>query len=285
MQCEKHKEQLERWWSGGMTEADRAKLKAELAACPDCRQELETGMDIWDLMGEMPVPRPSDTMQLRFEAMLETVKASVDDRTNWLPGLRRGILNLFAIRPRFAAAYSVLLLAAGLGLGFLFNHRTPAPQAAIIPDAVSPVTAGGSQELAALATQVHEMREMVLLSLLQNPSASERMRGVSYTSDIKNVNRNVALALLETLNNDPNVNVRLTTLEALTHFADNPVVREGLVHSIVQQESPLVQAALADVMLKLQEKRALSPFKKLLQQKDLNGMVRAKIEQTITRII
>ena len=128
------------------------------------------------------------------------------------------------------------------------------------------------------------MREMMMLSLLQNPSASERMRGVSYTSNISKVNRKMADALLETLNNDPDVNVRLTTLEALTQFANNPVVREGLVQSIVQQESPLVQAALADVMLKLQEKRSVSPFKKLLQHKDLNGMVRSKIEQTITRL-
>jgi hypothetical protein len=46
----------------------------------------------------------------------------------------------------------------------------------------------------------------------------------------------------------------------------------------------LVQSALADVMLKLQEKRAVRPFKKLLQQKDLNEMVRDKIEQTISRL-
>jgi hypothetical protein len=43
-----------------------------------------------------------------------------------------------------------------------------------------------------------------------------------------------------------------------------------------------MQAALADVMLKLQEKRAIQSFKKLLQQKGLNEMVRSKIEQVIT---
>jgi hypothetical protein len=74
------------------------------------------------------------------------------------------------------------------------------------------------------------------------------------------------------------------TLEALTHFARDPVVRQGLIQSILQQESPLVQAALADVMLKLQEKRSIPSFKKLLLQKDLNGMVRSKIEETITRL-
>jgi hypothetical protein len=141
-----------------------------------------------------------------------------------------------------------------------------------------------SKQLEVLTAQVHEMRDLMMLSLLQNPSASERLRAVSYTSEITHVNPNIAGALLATLNNDPNVNVRLTTLEALTHFARDPVVREGLIQSILQQESPLVQAALADVMLRLQEKRAIPSFKKLLLQKDLNGMVRARIEETITRL-
>jgi HEAT repeat protein len=78
--------------------------------------------------------------------------------------------------------------------------------------------------------------------------------------------------------------VRLVTLEALSQYANVPAVREGLVQSIVLQESPLVQSAMADVMLKLQEKKAVQPLKKLLQQKDLNKAVRNKIEQTITSI-
>ena len=138
-----------------------------------------------------------------------------------------------------------------------------------------------SRQLQALTAQVHEMREMMMLSLLQNPAASERIKAVSYTSDIRRVDPKIATALLATLNNDQNVNVRLTTLEALTHFARDPLIREGLVQSILQQQSPLVQAAMADVMLKLQEKRAIVPFRKLLQQKELNTMVRARIEQTI----
>ncbi|HEY4334462.1 MAG TPA: hypothetical protein VGM89_01155, partial [Puia sp.] len=71
---------------------------------------------------------------------------------------------------------------------------------------------------------------------------------------------------------------------ALTHYVNDPVVREGLVQSILEQDSPLMQAALADVMLRLQEKRAIHPLKKLLQQKDLNEMVRMRIQQTIIRL-
>jgi hypothetical protein len=225
--------------------------------------------ELWDLMGEMPVPEPSENMQLRFDAMLEDFKASVGNK------------RVLTLRPALAVACSLFLVAAGLGLGLFIHRNIPAPAT---PPVAQQAPASDQQQLAALTTQVHEMREMVMLSLLQNPSASERMRGVSYTEDIKNVNPNIAEALLATLNSDPNVNVRLTTLEALTHFANNPAVREGLIHSILQQESPLVQAALADVMLKLQEKRAVRPFRKLLQQKDLNKLVKTKIEQTITRL-
>jgi hypothetical protein len=307
MPCQKHKDLLERWWNDRLTDAERAELEAQLTKCEDCRQELAGSRELWELMAYMPVPEPSGEMQVQFNAMLEGYKATAE------VGERKGFLGmaalwqLFTIRPRLAMAFSVVLLFGGFGLGLLINRqKTVLIQARV--DSVATPKAGRaietenppvpvkqvavveekptaeSKQLEALTAQVHEMRELMMLSLLQNPSASERLRAVSYTSEIRHVNPNVAAALLATLNNDPNVNVRLTTLEALTHFARDPVIREGLIQSIQQQDSPLVQAALADTMLKLQEKRAIQPFKKLLQQKDLNGMVRVKIEQTITRL-
>lgn len=308
MQCQKHKNLLERWWNDRLTEAERAELEAQLSECADCRRELEGSRELWDLMGYMPTEEPSGEMQTQFNAMLENYKATEGGkkRSLGLPAL----WELFAIRPALATAFSFVLLLGGFGLGMMINRQktivvkeqagpaTPAmvkttpgsPVSPTTPDtskqdvAVKEKPQSESKQLAALTTQVHEMRELMMLSLLQNPAASERLRAVSYTSEITHVNPNIAAALLATLNNDPNVNVRLTTLEALTHFARDPIVRQGLIQSILQQESPLVQAALADVMLKLQEKRAIPSFKKLLQQKDLNGMVRAKIEETITRL-
>jgi HEAT repeat protein len=125
------------------------------------------------------------------------------------------------------------------------------------------------------------MKEMLTLSLLENPSASERMRAVSYVTESNDVNRKIANALLTTLNNDPNVNVRLTTLEVLSNFANDPFVRKGLVASILQQDSPLVQDALADVMVKLQEKKAVKPLQQVLKNKETNEMIKAKIRKVL----
>ena len=274
MECGFDRELLTGWLNDQLTGEERASVDDHVAGCEDCRRELEASRRVWELMGEVPSPEPPAGTLIRFNAMLDTYKDSVAADTR-APGILGKLKQLFVLQPGFAIAYSLLLLVAGLGLGHWLGGPGPA------------VTAGSAdkQQLAALTTQVSEMREMMMKSLLQNPSASERIKGISYTSEITTVDKSVIEALLSTLNNDPNVNVRLMTLEALTHYAGNPVVRAGLVESISQQESPLVQAAMADVMLKLQEKNAIKPLKKLLQQKNLNVLVRNKVEAAIARII
>ena len=272
MNCEKGKELLAGWMEDQLTEAGRAEMEAHLAGCAQCRQQVEANRRLWVTMGHVPAPQPSEKMQVRFDAMLDTYKQEEMSR---VPGVLFYLRQLFAIRPGFTWAYSVALVVVGIGFGYLLNRGFGGV----------PAAGPEKQQLQALSAQIHEMREMVLLSLLENPSASERIRGVSYTSEISKVNKNVINALLSTLNNDPNSNVRLITLEALTHYADDPAVREGLVQSILHQDSPLVQAALADTMLKLQEKKAVPSLKELLHQKDLNEMVRMKIQQTLTRLI
>jgi hypothetical protein len=320
MNCEKGKQLLAGWMDNQLTDAGRAEMEEHLAACPECQQQMEANRRLWDSMGEIKAPAPSDKMQVRFDAMLETYKQEQENRR---PGIAFYLQQLFAVRPGFTWAYSLVLLVIGVGLGYWVSrglrHGTgassghPTEGVATINPKTSPnkdtpvstvtltgvnkpetATASGTtdsgeasekQQLKALADQVHEMREMVMLALLENPSASERIRGVSYASDIQTINKNVLDALLSTLNNDPNSNVRLMTLDALTRYANVPAVRRGLVQSILQQDSPLMQAAMADVMVRLQEKKAVQPLKELLQQKDLNEMVRAKIQQTLTRLI
>ena len=126
------------------------------------------------------------------------------------------------------------------------------------------------------------MRQMMLLTLIDNPSASERLRAVSYTKELDGAaDAKVVAALLSTLNHDDNVNVRLATLEALAPLAADPTVRLGLVHALTQQDSPLVQSALADVMVQLQERTSVPRLRALLKQADLDSTVKSKIEESI----
>lgn len=272
MNCEHVKEQLVDYLSRQLSDAEQAALTAHLADCANCREELQATQRVWQTLGAVPTPEPGEHVRPEFYAMLAGFKQEVKATPDYsLHGLWQWWLNLEIPRPILRAVYSLCLISVGLIGGYWLNNK---PAAAT----------SEQQQLATLAAQVTQMRQVMVLSLIDNPSATERLRAVGYTKDLSAPNAKVVSALLSTLDHDPNVNVRLATLEALAPLADDPTVRLGLVHSLPKQDSPMVQAALADVMVQLQERRSVQPLRRLLEQPGLDESVKSKIEQSIQTI-
>jgi HEAT repeat protein len=119
------------------------------------------------------------------------------------------------------------------------------------------------------------------VSLLDQPSAVERLRGVNWSARLKKPNEETLQALLNTLNRDPNVNVRLAAIDALYLFYNYPLVREGLLQSFAKQTSPLVQVALIDLIIEMRERRAIESLKQLIEENTLNPDVKQRAEQGI----
>ena len=217
-------------------------------------------------MGDISAPEPDPLLKDRFRAML------AKEMKTQRPG-RIWNLNLFQWtglhHPEirwFAIAATVFFL--GIIIGSIFTTRSQ----------------NGSQ-VDQLVTEVRDLREMVMISLLDNDSAPERLRAVNISREIYPAQSRVINALVMTLNNDPNVNVRLAAVDALVVHASNPIVRQELVSAISRQESPIVQVALADAMLDLHEPAAAPEFRKLIEQNDMDRYTRQKLEQTITALI
>jgi len=274
MKCEEYRDLFTDYINKDLSIAERQNMDQHLAACPECVAELKGMEALWNVMGTIETPEPSAHLKVKFQAMLNTYKEEVAQQqpSAW-QSLKDSLSRLWNMQPQWPMAYNLAILVIGLGGGFWFmnlKNNTEKPQ---------------NEQLAAINKEVKELKQTMMLSLLENPSASERIRGVSYTPEIKNADKEVIDALLTTLNNDPNVNVRLSTLDALTRLANHPEVRQGLIASIVQQDSPLMQSAIADLMLKLQEKKSIKQFKELLKQKNLDNGVRDKISQTIKTLI
>lgn len=144
---------------------------------------------------------------------------------------------------------------------------------------------GGTSDVSVLTTEVQQLKEMMMLSLLEKESAAERLRAVSLTNDMDQVSQKVTTALLQTLNNDDNVNVRLAALEALTPYATQSSVKEGLIRAIGQQESPLVQVALAELMAALQEKKSVSELQKIIESDKTPVDAKNRIRESIKVLI
>lgn len=251
---------------GELTPAENELLDRHLKSCADCRLEFAKTQQLWADMAMLSAPEPSPMLKAGFEDMLSNYQEQTERENNW----KTRVTGLLQWRPQISFMWQLVIVVFSFAGGyFLFSSGK----------------SGQQQQLTELSGQVHELKQTMMLAMLENPSASERIKAVGFTHEIKHADNEVIQALLSTLNNDPNVNVRLSTLDALLQMAKKPEVREGLVQSITQQDSPMMQLAIAEAMLQLQETRSVKPLRQLLKQKNLDQLVRSKIEETIDKLI
>jgi hypothetical protein len=88
----------------------------------------------------------------------------------------------------------------------------------------------------------------------------------------------VLSALLHTLRYDASVDVRLAALDALSRHARQPQVHKGILDSLQQEQSPLVQVALIDLLLEWRDRDAAQRLQQLEQSPNLNPTVRQRVE-------
>jgi len=143
---------------------------------------------------------------------------------------------------------------------------------------------GGSAEMAQLRSQVENLNQMVALSMLQGQSPSARMRGVTYSEKIAQPDPQVLDALLQAVNHDSSVNVRLSAVDALQKFGGDPEVARAMVSSIPGQESPLVQIALVDMLVQLNARSVAPELTKLAQDSRLDEMVRQRLTWALPKL-
>ena len=270
MKCEHYEELFIGRIQNTLNSEQAAGLEQHLKICPACREELAALSMVWQDMAAIEAPEPSPAMEDNFNAMLQNYKQAAAQQGAWAK-LRKGLAQLWNRPSAWPLSYQLVVVLLSFFCGYIVFWQGKGAQQ--------------DKQLAELSGQVNELKQTMMLAMLENPSASERMKAVNYTQELDNADQQVVAALLSTLNNDANVNVRLTTLEALAKLADHPEVREGLIRSVTQQESPLMQSAIADIMLKLQDKRAVKPLKKLLKAPGLNEGVREKLTETINSLI
>jgi hypothetical protein len=225
----------------------------EVKATEQLHQELEV----------LSTPEPSTQMRDRFYEMLaqeqEAQKASqgvnvVQIITKWLQQLTAPKL-----------AYALVLMMIG---GFIGN-----------------LTGNSSDQLERLSGELESMQQMMMISMLEGPSATDRLRAVNISAQLPESDDRAIRALLFTLNNDPSENVRIQTIEALARWGNQTMVREGLVKAIARQESDLVIVALADIMVELGLQQAAGEFEKLKNERELTGSTQTKIDNTIAILL
>jgi HEAT repeats/Putative zinc-finger len=261
MTCEESKRLFADYWSQSLTGAEEIEMEAHLAACGECRAEADRLEVLWRDLARIPTEEPGVGLRGRFYEMLRGAGAGSAPA----PGAGR---RWWRAAPSSPALWRIAAGLALLGIGAAIGYA---------------VRSNGS-EIAQLRGEVSTMRQLVALSLLQQQSASERLRGVSWAYRVEPSDSEVLTALLDAVNRDSNINVRLAAVDALHAFGANSLVRERVLESLENQNAPIVQVAIIDLLVDLKDGKAGPELRKLLENGSIDNGVRQRAQWALERL-
>jgi anti-sigma factor RsiW len=267
MKCEEITELLPDYLQENLPAEQRELIEQHLATCAECRDDVA----IWNKLSLLPQEQPSPALRERFDAMLQAYRSGRDDLRTTSPSHESRVSFWDAFRwlrsPAGTVAWTMAVLVLGVYIG---THQK--------------TTDSHSQDLAEMRAEVTNMRQLVAISMLQQESASGRLEGVTWTRREEKLEPQVVSALLHTLRYDPSVDVRLAALDALSRHSAQPQVRQSVVDSLQEQQSPLVQVALIDQMVQWRDTQGAQRLQTLRQNPKLNPTVRQRAEWAISKL-
>ena len=140
------------------------------------------------------------------------------------------------------------------------------------------------QELAQLRKELQETKSMMMTMMNNDLSASQRMMGVSVANNLPEADQEISKALLKVLNEDPNTNVRLSALEALSKFYTDPYVKQGLIQSLSVQKDPSVQIALIQLLVQVKEESIMPQLKNMIEDQQSIKAVRDEAHTALLKL-
>jgi len=255
MTCEETTPLLMDRLQGDISPADDERLAAHVATCAACRAEVEAMTETWKDLGSLDDEQvPHERLRARFHAGLAAYEAR--ESRHWTE-------RIFGSWWPQQPALQMGLAAALAFVGVLVGQQLPSTR---------------DSEVAALRNEVRA----VGIALLDHQSASERLLGVKWAQGTTQAPE-VIDALLERVQYDTNLSVRLAAVDALRADVDNPDVVSGLAMALERQDSPLLQVALTDALLAA-DHPAIDAVRAFLERTELDPAVREYLQMALNEV-
>ena len=246
-----------------LSKPEKAQVEKHLESCPKCVKELNDLKKLFETFGNEKVEVPTEKLKAKFEAALELEK---NNQGKVLPlGSKKG-KSVWASNLLKVAA-SIALLVASFQMGGVFQQRK------------------AKEDIVALKNESLQMKQVTMLSLMENQSASKRIQGVNYIQEFEDPDEAIIQALANRLLHDENDNVRLTSFEALSRFTASESVKNVFIEALEKEKNPSIQIAIIQTLVQIQEKKAVGPMQRLLEQEDTQPFIKEQIKNGLPKII
>jgi len=260
MECQECNNLIKEYISGELDTYQQEQLKTHLQGCIECHEIHNDLMILNSAFDNLPELEITETEFPGFKQVLY-VEKNASKRSG------KSLVPRYVLIPVSIAA-SILIFFGG----YYWGDR----ESSIIDD---------SEELAALKQEVSEMKNLMILTLLNQQSASKRIKAVNYAAELNQLEPEVMQGLFNSLNHDNSINVRMAILETLSRYAGDPVVRLELVKALENQDDPVIQLNMINLMVMINEKSSAGALIKLVEDVNTHVEVKEQAEKGLSILL
>ncbi len=266
MKCEQIKYQLIDYIDGTLTAQTKAEVENHIETCDSCQEELiNTGKLLKEISNTTNI-EPSEKLKTGFYQMLEAEKTTLHEKPLKSSAKTIGFRHLTRTL-RIAAQIAILI-----GIAVIINNQMRNSRVRNI-------------EIASLKQEVNYLQQNMNLVSLKQPSASQRIHAINNMNYSSTENTDIINALINTMNTDENVNVRMTSMYALTKFSDIENVRFALLTSLSKQTDPILQISLINIIVGFQDIRVKESLKNIITNENYSNTVKEQAKNGLETFI
>lgn len=252
--------QLDAYVMGTLSAEEVKQLKELAQDNNDYLQALAQAEQLMHVMSTLPEREPSTALRTGFFEMLEEEKRlQTPVRTLSKPS------NPW--KTAFQIAASLLILVAGYSIGKYSESQST------------------NDQISSLRAESEALKQNVMMALIENRSASKRIQAVNYSEEIQTPDTQLMAALIERMQYDANINVRLAAAEALSRFSENQQVKDAFIEALTTEKEPNIQIAIIQFLVKAKDQRARVPMQQLLDEIETPGFVKDQVSAGLSTLM
>ena len=234
---------------GHLSEVEVVELEAKIKTSESLQERVKEYRFLLEHVDNLPEYQPSEKITNNFYQFLK--KEQSKDSKKVIPFWKQ-------YRTAFQIAAGIALFVIGLWFGNQLDNKQ-------------------TEQISKIEQDLQNTQSM-MLEMLRKTSASQRIKAVNYSYGFETSDQRIIDALIQTMNFDDNMNVRLHAAEALARFGEEEKVREAFLMSLASQDNPEMQIKTINILVQLNEQRAVGEMLKLLEQDSLIDAVKQQVQ-------
>ncbi|MPQ47102.1 hypothetical protein GCQ56_08740 [Marinifilum sp. N1E240] len=261
MECKYINDLLVEYIENDLNETQTKEVENHLTSCEHCRNEYELTKQFLSDINTTEDELPSSNLKKNFNQILKDEKMHQNVITFKTENKNNGYK--FGEFLKYAALI-IIIFGIGVLLGKNMGQSTDQ-----------------SLEIAKLQNDLNKMNQNLTLATLKQPTSSQRLKAVNQLEEHSQGDDKVLAILVQTLQSDANVNVRMAAANALVKFANNPLVKNAFLEALKNQKEPSLQITLINILVNLQDERAKDLLQDILTEEDNLPVVRELAKEGI----